>query len=158
MAWRLLNRRQVKKIIGFGLVGSLALLPSVIAVPNKVQVGYSNTAAVIVCMNVQEFVRLPAVPKDYQPPEGDREEEEAIRVARQDARIQDKIKELKARALLTDPEWRLWWRNQEGYGHRVFYVTFEQDGSGAPQYYAVVDLTEEADQDKVRQAGVEPTR
>ena len=119
---------------------------------------YSNTAAVIVCMNVQEFVRLPAVPKDYQPPEGDREEEEAIRVARQDARIQDKIKELKARALLTDPEWRLWWRNQEGYGHRVFYVTFEQDGSGAPQYYAVVDLTEEADQDKVRQAGVEPTR
>ena len=45
MAWRLLNRRQVKKIIGFGLVGSLALLPSVIAVPNKVQVGYSNTAA-----------------------------------------------------------------------------------------------------------------
>ena len=119
---------------------------------------YSNTAAVIVCMNVQEFVSLPAVPKDYQPPEGDREEQEAIRVARQDARIQDKIKDLKARALLTDPEWRLWWGNQEGYGHRVFYVTFEQDGSGDPQYYAVVDLTEEIDQDKVRQAGAEPTR
>jgi hypothetical protein len=119
---------------------------------------YSNTAAVIVCMNVQEFISLPAVPKDYQPPEGDREEEEAIRVARQDARIQDKIKDLKARALLTDPEWRLWWGNQEGYGHRVFYVTFERDGSGDPQYYAVVDLTEEVDKDKVRQAGAEPTR
>jgi hypothetical protein len=119
---------------------------------------YSNTAAVIVCMNVQEFVSLPPVPKDYQPPEGDREEEEAIRVARQDARIQDKIKDLKARALLTDPEWRLWWGNQEGYGHRVFYVTFERDGSGDPQYYAVVDLTEEVDKDKVRQAGAEPTR
>lgn len=119
---------------------------------------YSNTAPVIVCMNAQEFVKLPVIAKDYQPPEGDREEEEAIRVARQDARIQDKIKDLKARALLTDPEWRLWWGNQEGYGHRVFYITFEQDGSGDPQYYAVVDLTEEVDKDKVRQAGAEPKR
>ena len=119
---------------------------------------YSNTGAVIVCMKGQELVSLPAVPKDYQPPEGDREEEEAIRVARQDARIKDKVKDLKARVILTDPEWRLWWWNQEGYGHRVFYVTFEQDGTGDPQYWAVVDLTEEVDQDKVRQAGAEPTR
>ncbi|RPH81542.1 MAG: hypothetical protein EHM80_02035 [Nitrospiraceae bacterium] len=119
---------------------------------------YSNTAAVIVCMNEQEFVSLPVVPKDYQPPESDREEEEAIRVARLDPRIQDKVKDLQARVILTDPEWRLWWWNQEGYGHRVFYVTFERDGSGAPQYWAVVDLAQEADQDKVRQAGAEPTR
>ncbi len=119
---------------------------------------YSNAEAVIVCMNAQEFVSLPAVPKDYQPPEGDREEEEAIRVARLDARIEDKVKDLKARVILTDPEWRLWWWNQEGYGHRVFYVTFEQEGTGDPQYWAVVDLTEEIDQDKVRQAGAEPTR
>lgn len=119
---------------------------------------YSNTAPVIVCMTSQEFVSLPALPKDYQPPEGDREEDEAIRVARLDARIQDKVKDLKARAILTDPEWRLWWWNKEGYGHRVFYITFEQDGSGDPQYWAVVDLTEEADKDKVRQAGVEPKR
>lgn len=119
---------------------------------------YSNTAAVIVCMNAQEFVGLPAVPKDYQPAESDREEEEAIRAARQDARIQDKVKDLKARAILVDPEWRLWWWNNEGYGHRVFYVTFERDGSGDPLYWAAVDLTEEVDRDKVRQAGVEPAR
>lgn len=119
---------------------------------------YSNPAAVIVCMAAQEFVDLPAVPKDYQPPESDREEEEAIRAARQDARIQDKVKDLKARAILVDPEWRLWWWNNEGYGHRVFYVTFERDGSGNPEYWAAVDLTEEVDRDKVRQAGAEPTR
>lgn len=119
---------------------------------------YSNTAAVIVCMNGQEFVSLPIVPKDYQPPESDREEEEAIRVARQDARIQDKVKDLKARAILVDPEWRLWWWNHEGYGHRVFYVTFARDESGTPEYWAAVDLTEEVDRDKVRQAGSEPTR
>jgi hypothetical protein len=119
---------------------------------------YSRTAAVIVCMNAQEFVSLPTVPKDYQPPESDREEAEAIRVARLDARIQDKVKDLKANVILTDPEWRLWWWNNEGYGHRVFYVTFEKEGSGDPQYYAVVDLTEEVDQDKVRQAGAEPAR
>jgi hypothetical protein len=119
---------------------------------------YSNTAPVIVCMNAQEFVSLPAIPKDYQPPEGDREEEEAIRVAQLDARIQDKVKELKAHVILTDPEWRLWWWNKEGYGHRVFYVTFSQQGSGDPEYYAVVDLTEETDTAKVLQAGAEPKR
>jgi hypothetical protein len=119
---------------------------------------YSHTTAVIVCMQAQEFVSLPTVPKDYQPPESDGEEEEAIRVARLDVRIQDKVKELKAHVILTDPEWRLWWWNKEGYGHRVFYVTFSQQGSGDPQYWAVVDLTEEVDQDKVRQAGAEPTR
>jgi hypothetical protein len=119
---------------------------------------YSNTAAVIVCMNAQEFVNLPTVPKDYQPPESDGEDEEAIRVARLDVRIQDKVKELKAHVILADPEWRLWPGNQEGYGHRVFYVTFSEPGSGNPQYWAVVDLTEELDKDKVHQAGAEPTR
>lgn len=119
---------------------------------------YSNTAAVIVCMQAQEFVKLPTVPKDYQPPESDGEEEEAIRVARLDARIQDKVKGLKAHVILMDPEWRLWPGNKEGYGHRVFYVTFSQPGSGYPQYWAVVDLTEEVDQDKVHQTGAEPTR
>lgn len=119
---------------------------------------YSNSAPVIVCMNAREFVSLPAIPKDYQPPESDREEEEAIRVARLDARIQDKVKELKAHVILTDPEWRLWWWNTEGYGHRVFYVTFSQPGSGDPEYYAVVDLTDETDTVKVHQAGAEPKR
>ncbi|MDN5942843.1 MAG: hypothetical protein L0H94_13250 [Nitrospira sp.] len=119
---------------------------------------YSRAAAVMVCMNAQEFVSLPVVPKDYQPPESDREEAEAIRVARLDARIQDKVKDLKAHVILTDPEWRMWWWNQEGYGHRVFYVTFSQRDSGDPEYYAVVDLTEEIDQDKVRQAGADLPR
>lgn len=119
---------------------------------------YSRTAAVIVCMNVQEFVSLPAVPKDYQPPESDSEEADAIRVARLDARIQDKVKNLEAHVILTDPEWRLWWWKGEGYGHRVFYVTFSLPGSGDPQYYAVVDLTEALDSDKVRQVGAEPLR
>lgn len=119
---------------------------------------YSNTAAVMVCMNAQEFVSLPTVPKDYQPSESDGEEVEAIRVARLDPRIQDKVKELKAHVILMDPEWRLWPGNEEGYGHRVFHVTFSHPGSGDPQYWAVVDLTEEVDQDKVRQAGAEPTR
>lgn len=119
---------------------------------------YSNTAPVIVCMNAQEFVSLPAIPKDYQPAESDREEDEAIRVARLDARIQDKVKELKAHVILTDPEWRLWWWNTEGHGHRVFYVTFSKQESGDPEYYAVVDLTEETDTAKVLQAGAEPKR
>lgn len=119
---------------------------------------YSNTAAVLVCMNAQEFASLATVPKDYQPPESDGEEVEAIRVARLDSRIQDKVKELKAHVILMDPEWRLWWWNKEGHGHRVFYVTFSQQDSGDPQYWAVVDLTEKVDRDKVRQVGDETTR
>lgn len=119
---------------------------------------YSNTVPVIVCMTGQEFVSLPAIPKDYQPPEGDGEEAEAIRVARLDVRIQDKVQALNAHVILTDPEWRLWWWNKEGYGHRVFYVTFSKQGSGDPEYYAVVDLTEETDKAKVLQAGAEPKR
>ena len=114
--------------------------------------------AVMVCMNAREFVSLPTVPKDYQPPESDGEEVEAIRVARLDSRIQDKVKQLKAHVILMDPEWRMWPGNEEGYGHRVFHVTFSQPGSGDPQYWAFVDLTEEVDRDKVRQAGAEPTR
>jgi len=119
---------------------------------------YSNTAAVIVCMNAQEFVSLPTIAKDYQPPESDREEAEAIRVARLDPRIQDKVKNLKAHVILMDPEWRLWPGSKEGYGHRVFHVTFSKPDSGNPQYWAVVDLTEEVDPDKVRQVGDETTR
>jgi hypothetical protein len=119
---------------------------------------YSRTAAVIVCMHALDFFNLPAVPKGYQPPESDSEEAAAIRVARLDPRIQDKVKNLEAHVILTDPEWRLWWWNGEGYGHRVFYVTFSHPGSGDPQYYAVVDLSEELDPDKVRQAGAEPSR
>jgi hypothetical protein len=119
---------------------------------------YSHTAAVVVCMNGNEFVKLPTVPKDYQPPESDGEEVEAIRVARLDLRIQDKVKGLKAHVILMDPEWRLWPGSNEGYGHRVFHVTFSQQDSGNPQYWAVVDLTEEVDRDKVRQIGEEPTR
>ena len=119
---------------------------------------YTNTVPVIVCMHAQDFVSLAAIPKDYQPPEGDAEEVEAIRVARLDARIQDKVKELKAHVILTDPEWRLWWWNNEGHGHRVFYVTFSKQDTGDPEYYAVVDLTEETDPAKVLQAGAEPKR
>jgi hypothetical protein len=119
---------------------------------------YSNTAAVIVCMNAQEFVKLPTVPKDYQPPESDGEDEEAIRVARLDARIQDKVKVLKAHVILMDPEWRLWPGSKEGYGHRVFHVTFSEQDSGNPQHWAIVDLTEEVDRDKVRQVGDETIR
>ena len=66
------------------------------------------------------------------------------------------MKGLTAQVLLTDPEWRLWGWYAEVHGHRVLYVTFEQEGSGDPQYWAVVDLTEEVDEDKVRQAGAEP--
>lgn len=119
---------------------------------------YSHNAPVIVCMREQEFVSLAPIPKDYQPPEGDGEVEEAKRVARLDERIRDKVRNLEAHVILADPEWRLWWWNAEGYGHRVFYVTFSEGRSGDPQYYAVVDLTEEQDTNKVRQAGVEPKR
>lgn len=119
---------------------------------------YTHNAPVIVCMREQEFVSLASIPKDYQPPEGDGEIEEAKRVARLDERIRENVRGLEAHVLLADPEWRLWWWNAEGYGHRVFYVTFSEGRSGDPQYYAVVDLTEERDQDKVRQAGVEPRR
>lgn len=117
---------------------------------------YSQNAPVIVCMRGEEFVSLAPIPADYQPPEGAGEIDEAIRVARLDQRIRDKVKDLDAHVLLTDPEWRLWWWNAEGYGHRVFYVTFAKGRSGDPQYYAVVDLTEENDLAKVRQAGEEP--
>ena len=101
---------------------------------------------------------LAPIPAHYQPPEGAGEVEEAIRVARLDQRIRDKVKDLDAHGILADPEWRLWWWNTEGYGHRVFYVTFAKGRSGDPQYYAVVDLTENQDTDKVRQAGEEPTQ
>lgn len=119
---------------------------------------YSHNAPVIVCMRDHEFVSLALIPKDYQPPEGDGEVEEAKRVARLDERIRDKVRSLEAHVILADPEWRLWWWNAEGHGHRVFYVTFSEGRSGDPQYYAVVDLTEERDNEKVRQAGVEPRR
>lgn len=119
---------------------------------------YSRNAPVIVCMRGEEFVSLPPVPEGYQPPESSGEIEEAVRVARQDERIRDKVRDLEAHAILADPEWRFWWWNAEGYGHRVFYVTFSEGRSGDPQYYAVVDLTEENEKDKVRQAGEEPSR
>ena len=119
---------------------------------------YTHNSPVIVCMRDQEFFSLASIPKDYQPPEGDGEVEEAKRVARLDARIRDQVRNLDAHVILADPEWRLWWWNAEGHGHRVLYVTFAEGRSGAPQYYAVVDLTEEQDKDKVRQAGVEPTQ
>ncbi len=119
---------------------------------------YSRNAPVIVCMRGEEFVSLPPVPEGYQPPESSGEIEEATRLARQDERIRDKVRDLEAHAILADPEWRFWWWNAEGYGHRVFYVTFSEERSGDPQYYAVVDLTEENDKDKVRQAGEEPSR
>ena len=119
---------------------------------------YTHNSPVVVCMRDQEFVSLASVPKDYQPPEGDGEIAEAKRVARLDERIREQVRNLEAHVILADPEWRLWWWNAEGHGHRVLYVTFAEGRSGDPQYYAVVDLTEEHDKDKVRQAGVEPRR
>lgn len=117
---------------------------------------YSHNKPVIVCMRGHDVASLPRIPADYQPPEGEAEMEEAKRVARMDERIRDKVRHLDAHVILADPEWRLWWWDAEGYGHRVFYVTFAEGRTGNPEYYAVVDLTEENDKEKVRQAGEEP--
>ena len=58
--------------------------------------------------------------------------------------------DLEGHAILMQPGDGIFW-NDPGYGHRVFWVTFSQGLTGNPQYWAVVDLSEE----KVLKAGKE---
>ncbi|MGH7259016.1 MAG: hypothetical protein ACREIM_11595, partial [Nitrospiraceae bacterium] len=86
----------------------------------------------------------------YLPMEGGEEIQEAIALARKDTHIGGALHDLEGHALLMQPGDGIFW-NDPGYGHRVFWVTFSQGLTGNPQYWAVVDLSEQ----KVLKAGKE---
>lgn len=113
---------------------------------------YSNNVAVEVRMkemNVLSTARLDG----YLPPEGPQDVQRGIELARADPRLAGKVQPLEGHGLLMQPD-RGFFRNDPGYEHRIMWITFSQGQGGDPQYWAVVDLTE----DRVLDAGEEPPR
>lgn len=101
---------------------------------------YTNNHAVEVHMIGREIRRARAI-KGYQPAEGIDEVEQAIDLARDDARIHDHVSKLSADAILMPQQ-----AGSHGYGNRLLWVTFsepdEEHGEKPVRYCAVVDLTD----------------
>jgi hypothetical protein len=98
---------------------------------------YSNNVAVEVIVRggaVESVARR----EGYQPPEGAEEMERAITLARQDANLRRSVTGMTATAILTYPA-----EGKPGYGHRVLHVSFTPQGGDVPQYYALIDLTDQ---------------
>jgi hypothetical protein len=113
---------------------------------------YGQNVAVEVRMkeaNVLSAGRL----EGYQPPEGRQDVQRGIELARADSRLVGKVEQLQGHGLIMQPNRGLF-RNDPGYAHRTIYITFSKGQDGDPQYWAIVDLTE----DKVLEAGEEPPR
>lgn len=89
----------------------------------------------------------------YLPPEGPRDVQRGIELARADRRLAGKVQGMEGHGLLMQPD-RGFFRNDPGYGHRVIWITFSPGLGGDPKYWAQVDLTE----DRVLDAGDEPPR
>ncbi|HSL04757.1 MAG TPA: hypothetical protein VK901_14615 [Nitrospiraceae bacterium] len=102
---------------------------------------YSNKATVDVEMKALAVTQV-SRRENYLPLEGEEELTEAIALARKDSRIATGVQQLDGHAILTQPGDGLLW-NDPGYGHRVYWVTFSKGLSGNPEYWAVVDLTEQ---------------
>ena len=113
---------------------------------------YSSNAAVEVHMK-EASVFSAARLDGYLPPEGRQDVQRGIELARADPRLAGKVQSLEGQGLLMQPD-RGFVRNDPGYGHRVIWITFSHGQSGDPQYWAMVDLTE----DTVLDAGEEPPR
>lgn len=119
--------------------------------PSKIQLtffSYTNNLTVDVEMKGDTVANVRRR-EGYLPMEGGEEIQEATALARQDTRI-GALPDLEGHAILMQPGDGIFW-NDPGYGHRVFWVTFSQGLTGNPQYWAVVDLSEE----KVLKAGKE---
>lgn len=110
---------------------------------------YSNNLTVDVEMKGDTVANVQRR-EGYLPMEGGEEIQEAIALARKDTRIGGALPGLEGHAILMQPGDGIFW-NDPGYGHRVFWVTFSQGRTGNPQYWAVVDLSEQ----KVLKAGKE---
>lgn len=113
---------------------------------------YSQNVAVEVHMketNVFSVSRL----EGYQPAEGQQDVQRGIELAKADPRLAGKVEQLQGHGLLMQPN-RGFFRNDPGYAHRTIWITFSKGQDGDPQYWAVVDLTE----NKVLEAGQEPPR
>jgi hypothetical protein len=114
------------------------------ATPARVRLtffSYSRNSAVDVEMKGPDVTSV-TQRKDYLPPEGEDEIKEAVDLARKDERIAAAVRDLDGHGILTQPGDGLLW-NDPGYGHRVFWVTFSRGLSGNPEYWAVVDMTDQ---------------
>jgi hypothetical protein len=100
---------------------------------------YTHNFAVDVFMR-QGVVDSVSRREGYQPPEGVEEIKAAIAIAQREPRLRAAVKGMHATAIVTYPE-----EGQPGSGHRVLHVSFSASGGEeeVPQYYAIVDLTEQ---------------
>jgi hypothetical protein len=119
---------------------------------------YTKNSTVVVCLQGGNVASV-GYRLGYQPGEGDDRDDpdegsvefqQADKLARQDSRLLNKVGDLKTHVLLMEPAWGII-RNDPGYGHRVFWVTFSKPKSGDPEFWAIVDLTAQ----KVLDAGKE---
>ena len=113
---------------------------------------YSHNVAVHVHMKDSTILEASRA-EGYLPPEGPRDIQRGIELARADRRLADKVQGMQGHGLLMQPD-RGFFRNDPGYGHRVIWITFSPGPGGDPKYWAQVDLTE----DRVLDAGDEPPR
>jgi hypothetical protein len=108
---------------------------------------YSRNVAVRVLLRGGDVLEVTDV-EGYQPPESPQEIEQAVQLAREDARIRKAVRDLEGRALLTEIG-----EGNPGSGHRVLYVSFLARGSADTQVMALVDLTDGRVLDAGRPAG-----
>lgn len=113
---------------------------------------YTHNVAVDVRLKDSTLLEASRV-EGYLPPEGPRDIQRGIELARADRRLAGKVQGMQGHGLLMQPD-RGFFRNDPGYGHRVIWITFSPGQGGDPKYWAQVDLTE----DRVLDAGDEPPR
>ncbi len=116
---------------------------------------YSRNIAVHVCLKNQAVTSVQSDPRPgFQPEESSEELAAAIALARKDSRIAEKVSGLFGHAILTSPEeYRYFWVDDEdGFGNRVFWVTFSETSESLALFFARVDLTLQT----VWDAGKEP--
>jgi len=116
---------------------------------------YSHNSAIHVCLQGNHVTNVQRDPRQgYQPQEGPEEVEQAIALARKDARIAQDVQNLPGHAILTSPEeYRYFWvSNEAGFGDRVLWVTFSEMPESLALFFARVDLTN----GQVLDAGKEP--
>ncbi len=113
---------------------------------------YTRNATVVVCMRGEHFLSVKQQ-TGYQPPELQDEIDAVITLAAGDPRLREKLDGLRSRAILFDLGRGLLF-DEPGAGSRVFWVTFSNSADRAPDFWAIVDLS----QRKVLQVGEEETR
>jgi hypothetical protein len=119
----------------------------------RTRLGYyshTNSMALDVFMRENHVIRT-TQREGYLPPESQDDAEKAIELARQDDRLAGKVENLDGHVILMEPDEGVLW-NDPGYGHRMLWVTFSRGNEGDPQYFAVVDLSDQA----VLEAGEDP--